>query len=62
MNLGNKYIKGGIYTRLDILDGFLNIVDINRENSYYIVVIKRRGGEERLNIKLESSSNSLINI
>jgi len=62
LNLGNKYIKGGIYTRLDILDGFLNIVDINRENSYYIVVIKRRGGEERLNIKLESSSNSLINI
>jgi len=62
LDLGSRYIKGGVYTRLGILDGFPNTVDADREKGYYIVVIGRRGGEERLDTRLESSSNSLMDV
>ncbi len=62
LDLGSRYIEGGIYTRLGILDGFPDTVDTDREKGYRIVVIGRRGGEERLDTRLKSSSNTLINI
>ncbi len=62
LDLGSRYIEGGVYTRLGMLDGFPDAVDADREKGCRTAAIGRRGGEERLDAGLESSSNSPMDV
>lgn len=45
-----------------MLNDFSNAMNINREKNCRTIVIERREEKKRLDIKLKSSSNSLMNV
>lgn len=62
LDLGSGYVEEGVYTGLGILDGFPDAVDADREKGCRTAAVGRRGGEERLDAGLESSSNSPMDV
>ena len=62
LDLGSRYVEGGVYARLGMLGGFLDAMDADRKKGCRTEAVGRRGGEERLDAGLESSSNSPMDV